>query len=261
MSVPRETGILLKDYAAVTGGGVGYSRFPVQACSITIGAEIKSHLEKCGAMDPIDKLTAGFKEFRDDGFEHKRATYEALVDQGQKPNVALIACSDSRVDPAMVLQADPGDLFVVRNVANLVPPYERDGVYHGTSAALEYAVQHIGVEHLVVFGHAHCGGIRSLFVEPGEEGEGNQFVPPWMSLVRSAYLRVQGTMPNASDDEKARYCEQSAVLVSLENLMTFPCIRERVGDGRLHLHGWYIDIRSCSLHIYDPVEQRFEPVD
>ncbi len=212
-------------------------------------------------MDSVAKLTAGFKKFRDDGFEEKRATYEALVDRGQNPKVALIACSDSRVDPATVLQADPGDLFVVRNVANLVPPHERDGHYHGTSAALEYAVEHLEVGHLIVLGHAHCGGIRSMFAKTGEGSEGNQFVLPWMSLVRSAYLRVQGTMPHASEDEKARVCEQSAVLVSLENLMTFPSIRERVGDGRLHLHGWYIDIRSCTLHIYDPVQQRFEAVD
>ncbi len=212
-------------------------------------------------MDSVAKLTAGFKKFRDDGFEEKRATYEALVDRGQNPKVALIACSDSRVDPATVLQADPGDLFVVRNVANLVPPDERDGQYHGTSAALEYAVEHLEVGHLIVFGHAHCGGIRSMFAKTGEGSEGSQFVLPWMSLVRSAYLRVQGTMPNASEDEKARACEQSAVLVSLENLMTFPAIRERVSDRRLHLHGWYIDIRSCSLHIYDPVQQRFELVD
>ena len=212
-------------------------------------------------MDPIVKLTAGFKDFRDDGFKEKRAIYEALVDQGQKPKVALIACSDSRVDPATVLQADPGDLFIVRNVANLVPPHERDGQYHGTSAALEYAVQHLEVGHLIVLGHAHCGGIRSMFEEPVEGSEGNQFVVPWMGLVRSAYLRIQGTMPNASEDEKARFCEQSAVLVSLENLMTFPSIRERVSDGRLSLHGWYIDIRSCTLHIYDSIQQHFEPVD
>ncbi len=212
-------------------------------------------------MDPIAKLTTGFRTFRDGRFQEQRATYEALVDQGQKPKVAIFACSDSRVDPAIVLQADPGDLFIVRNVANLVPPYERDGHYHGTSAALEYAVKHLEVEHLIVLGHAHCGGIRSLFEKPAQGGEDNHFVPPWMSLVRSAFLRVEGTMPDASEDVKAQVCEQSAVLVSLENLMTFPFIGQRVGDGRLHLHGWYVDIRSCTLHIYDPIRQNFEPVD
>ncbi len=212
-------------------------------------------------MDPVAKLTAGFRVFRDGRFQEQRATYEALVDHGQKPKVALIACSDSRVDPAVVLQADPGDLFIVRNVANLVPPCERDGHYHGTSAALEFAVQHLEVGHLIVLGHAHCGGIRSLFEKRDQDSEGNRFVPPWMSLVRSAFLRIEGTMPDASDAVKARACEQSAVLVSLENFMTFPFIRQRVGDGRLRLHGWYIDIRSCALHIYDPGRQLFEPVD
>ena len=212
-------------------------------------------------MDPIDKLTAGFRIFRDGRFQEQRATYENLVDQGQNPRVAVVACSDSRVDPAIVLQADPGDLFIVRNVANLVPPCKRDGDFHGTSAALEYAVEHLQVQHLIILGHAHCGGVRSLFEKAEQDDESNQFVSPWMSLVRSAYLRVEGTMPDASAEEKARICEQSAVLVSLENLMTFPCISRRVGDGRLRLHGWYIDIRSCTLQLYDPIRQTFEPID
>jgi len=212
-------------------------------------------------MDVLSKLTFGFRRFRDGSFQERRAEYEALVDQGQKPKVAIIACSDSRVDPAMVLQADPGDLFVVRNVANLVPPYEPDGQYHGTSAALEYAVQNLLVAHIIVLGHAHCGGIRSMFNETDEAVDGYQFLPPWMGLVRSAYLRVEGTMPAADIDQKARVCEQSSVLVSLESLMTFPSIRKRVGNGDLRLHGWYIDIRVGALHLYDPASQTFEPVD
>jgi len=209
-------------------------------------------------MDPIEKLTTGFRAFRDGRFKEQRATFENLVDLGQNPRVAVVACSDSRVDPAVVLQVDPGDVFMVRNVANLVPPCEYDGHCHGTSAALEYAVKHLQVSHLIVLGHAHCGGIRSLFEEQAQGEDRFQFVAPWMSLVRSAYLRVLGTMPDASEEEKARICEKSAVLVSLENLMTFPCIVQRVGDGRLRLHGWYVDIRSCSMHIYNPQRQHFE---
>jgi carbonic anhydrase len=212
-------------------------------------------------MDPITKLTDGYKVFRGGDFEARRDTYEDLVDQGQKPKVALIACSDSRVDPATVLQADPGDLFIVRNVANLVPPHEIEGNYHGTSAALEFAVQHLNVEHVIVLGHAHCGGIRSMFQEIEAGTEGNFFIQPWMSLVKSAYLRVEGTMPDAPEEVKAKACEQAAVLVSLENLMTFPFIRELVGARKLRLHGWHIDIRSCELQIYDPVGQVFQPVD
>lgn len=222
-------------------------------------------------MDPITKLTKGYLAFREGRFREQRNTYEQLVDQGQKPSVALIACSDSRVDPSQVLQADPGDLFIVRNVANLVPPHEGSGTYHGTSAALEFAVQHLMVEHLIVLGHAHCGGIRSLFdagfedmsakEEAAKEDDSYHFVRPWMGLVRSAYLRVEGTMPEASVEEKAHVCEKAAVLVSLENLMTFPCIRKKVRDGKLRLHGWYIDIRACQLSIYDPAHQLFESID
>ena len=214
-------------------------------------------------MDPITKLTKGYLAFRDGRFAEQRDVYEDLVDRGQRPSVGLIACSDSRVDPSLVLQADPGDLFIIRNVANLVPPHEGNGQFHGTSAALEFAVQHLKVAHLIVLGHAHCGGIRALFDErTGDESapaeEGYQFVRPWMSLVRSAHLRVEGTMPDATIDEKAQVCEKAAVLVSLENLMTFPCIRKKVRDRELSLHGWYIDIRACQLSIYDPARQLFE---
>ncbi len=212
-------------------------------------------------QDAIEKLKSGYRAFRDGRFRAERSIYETLVDQGQKPKTCLIACSDSRVDPSIVLQTDPGDLFVVRNVANLVPPHEELGSFHGTSAALEYAVQHLQVENVVVLGHAHCGGIRSLFQDRPRDEEGNFFIAPWMSLVRSAYLRVEGTMPDAPEAVKAKACEQSAVLVSLENLMTFPCIRDRVKEGRLRLHGWYIDIRAGILYVYDPVKQIFQAVD
>ena len=164
------------------------------------------------------------------------------------------------MDPSTVLQAGPGELFIVRNVANLVPPYDEDGRYHGTSAALEFAVEHLEVQHIVVLGHAHCGGIRSLFREQPQDNEKFQFIAPWMSLARSAHLRVEADMPDAPIEEKAKACEQSAILVSLENLMTFPNIRQRVGDGRLRLHGLYIDIRACALHRYNPDSEHFEPV-
>src|SRR5210317_950724 len=113
----------------------------------------------------IDKLVQGYRRYRDSEYEHSRPLIEDLVTRGQRPQIAVVACSDSRVDPAILFQADPGDLFMVRNVANLVPPMEEGGTYHGTSAALEFAVLGLGVEHIVVLGHAHCGGIR-LMMQP-----------------------------------------------------------------------------------------------
>jgi len=157
-----------------------------------------------GPMPAIDKLIAGFRSFRERRFPELRPTYEALVDRGQRPGVALISCADSRLDPALVLQAEPGELFVVRNVANLVPPYEREGRYHGTSAALDYAVRQLEVGHIVVLGHARCGGIRSLFQPADPAAPESEFVAPWMNLVRSAYLRVEATMPEAPQEEKER---------------------------------------------------------
>lgn len=210
-------------------------------------------------MYSIDALKDGFRSFRGGMFPDRRATYETLVDEGQHPRVCVVSCSDSRIDPEIVLQADPGDLFVIRNVANLVPPYVQDGSHHGTSAALEYAVEHLEVAHIIVLGHAYCGGIGAL-VKGSAEGSTDRFIGPWVRLARAAYLRVQGTMPQASDEEKLRMCEKHAVLVSLENLMTFPAIRQRVADGRLLLHGWYVDIRNCELFTYDANVQRFEPV-
>ena len=194
-------------------------------------------------------------------FEKSPDLYKGLLKSGQNPRFAVVACSDSRVDPAIVLQTKPGDIFAVRNVAALVPPNEEGGQYHGTSAALEFAVTGLAVEHIIIIGHAHCGGIKALLNPPDVGTKGNFFVPSWMSIVESAYLRVMGTMPDASSQQKAQACEQGAVLVSLENLMTFPCIRENVGNGSLKLHGWYINIREGELSTYNAVTQTFERVE
>ena len=179
-----------------------------------------------------------------------RHEIEDLVTRGQRPEVAVVACSDSRVDPAILFQADPGDLFVVRNVANLVPPMEEEGTYHGTSAALEFAILGLNVKHLVVLGHAHCGGVK-LMMDPEPYDSAFKYVPSWVSMLAPAHRRVLATMSNADDETRTRACEQHAVLVSLENLATFPWVRERVESGALKLHGWYIDIAIPELSAYD----------
>jgi len=201
-------------------------------------------------LKSIDKLVQGYQSYRDGSYEKSRPLIEDLVSRGQRPEVAVIACSDSRVDPAILFQADPGDLFVVRNVANLVPPMEEEGTYHGTSAALEFAVLGLGVKHLVVLGHAHCGGIKLMMdTQPGTSTF--KYVSPWVSMLAAAHRRVLATMGNADDKARTRACEQNAVLVSLENLTTFDWVRERVEAGELQLHGWYVDIAVPELSAYD----------
>jgi carbonic anhydrase len=198
----------------------------------------------------VDKLMQGYRRYRDGSYQQSRPLIEDLVSQGQRPEVAVIACSDSRVDPAILFQSDPGDLFVVRNVANLVPPMEEEGTYHGTSAALEFAILGLGVKHLVVLGHAHCGGIK-LMMDPKPFDSAFKFVPSWVSMLEAAHRRVLATMSKAGEEACTRACEQNAVLVSLENLTTFPWVRERVESGDLQLHGWYIDIAVPELSGYD----------
>lgn len=209
-------------------------------------------------MSAVDKLLKGYQDYRDGSYQQSRTLIENLVAQGQRPEVAVIACSDSRVDPAILFQADPGDLFVIRNVANLVPPMELEGTYHGTSAALEFAILGLNVKHLVVLGHAHCGGIK-LMMDPELYDSSFKFVASWVSMLTAAHRRVLATMSKAGEEACTRACEQNAVLVSLENLTTFPWVRERVESGALQLHGWYVDIAGPELSGYDWEAGKFTP--
>ena len=211
-------------------------------------------------MDAMEKLKVGYKNFLEGHYVDKRRLYKELVKEGQSPKVCVIACADSRVSPATILGTEPGDIFVVRNVANLVPPYQPDTTYHGTSAALEYAVHHLNVEHILVLGHAYCGGIRALFQDIKRGTDGCYFIPAWIDIARSAHRQVLETHPDASVDEQASACEKAAILVSLENLKGFPCIRDGIGAGTLALHGWHIDIDSGSLTAYNEEAHRFEDI-
>lgn len=210
-------------------------------------------------MIDIKQLIQGFQRFREQHFEKHDTLYQQLVTEGQTPQVLVVACCDSRVDPALVFDCDPGDLFVIRNVANLVPPLEGHSGHHGTTAAIEYGVSTLGVKHIVVLGHAHCGGIDAL-VKTGGVGTPGSYIDDWMSLVESARAEVIAEMPHVPIEEQERACEQRSILVSLKNLKTFPWIRERVEDGSLMLHGWYFDIEHGQLLNYDATTRSFESV-
>ncbi|MGE5546499.1 MAG: carbonic anhydrase [Solirubrobacterales bacterium] len=205
----------------------------------------------------MQQLIDGFQRWRETYYEENRALFEALVQKGQSPKVLLIGCCDSRVDPGLIFGAQPGEMFVLRNVANLIPPYAPDAGHHGTSAAVEFAVRSLEVEHIVVLGHARCGGVRSLVENQGDDQ--SDFIAGWMSIARAARDRALAlTLSSGQPLEAARrMCEQETVAISLANLMTFPWIRERVESGRLLLHGWWFDLDNGELFRLDPITNTF----
>lgn len=209
-------------------------------------------------MSHIDRLKEGFGRFRKNYFGNDRKLYQQLTSQGQTPKTIIVGCCDSRVDPAIITDCNPGDLFTIRNVANLVPPYETAGNYHGTSAALEFGVRHLNAESIIVLGHSKCGGIRALLQnKPGESGE-NSFISSWMKVATNARNRVLSRMHGESEDALQHACEQEAILVSLDNLLTFPWILERVAQRKLALHGWYFDMEHGELMYFDAASNRFQ---
>jgi carbonic anhydrase len=202
----------------------------------------------------MDDLIAGYRRFRTGTWANQRARFEELSHSGQRPGIMLIACSDSRADPQMIFDVAPGELFVARNVANLMPSYSPDSKYHGTSAALEFGVRVLKVAHIVVMGHAMCGGIHALL--HGAPAEASDFVGRWVNIAERAKLRALHFPP----DKRQDYCERESVRLSLENLMTFPWVREPVADGKLALHGCFFDIRSGVLEKLGD-DGSFRPVD
>ncbi|MFG1391559.1 carbonic anhydrase [Xanthobacter agilis] len=193
----------------------------------------------------MDDLIAGYRRFREVAWPERRQVFEQLAAKGQKPETLVVACSDSRVDPQMIFNAGPGEMFIVRNVANLVPPYQPDANYHGTSAAIEFAVRVLKVKQVVVMGHAQCGGVHALLdgAPPGAE----DFVAEWMEIAEPARrMAEQSGLPG---ELRQRFCEQCCVKLSLSNLRGFPWVRERVAAGDLKLHGAYFGVASGRLEI------------
>jgi carbonic anhydrase len=190
----------------------------------------------------MDRLIAGYKRFRAQGWLERREKFRLLAESGQRPKAMVVSCIDSRVDPAMIFDAGPGDLITVRNVANLVPPYEPDSAFHGTSAALEFGVRILEVEDLIVLGHGLCGGVQTLL--DGASENALDFIRSWMSIAESARERA---CSYADANERQRQCEFEVIKISLANLLTFPWIAERVDDGRLTLHGAWFAVHSGEL--------------
>lgn len=208
-------------------------------------------------MTTIDDLISRARAFRSTSFARQQPLYDRLVREGQSPKILMIACSDSRVDPSVIFDAEPGQIFMVRNVASLVPPSVPDEGCHGTSAALEFGVRSLGVDHVIVLGHGHCGGIEALLGGPENDDETFEFIRPWLSCATDTCRKVVEKMPQASRADQARQLEYETVRMSVQNLMTFGWIAERVRADTLSLHGWHFDIAEGVL---SDVGESGEPV-
>lgn len=204
----------------------------------------------------IAKLVKGFKIFQKNVYNSEGSVYGKLS-QGQSPKTLVIGCSDSRVDPAHLSSTDPGDLFVVRNVANLVPPYEEStGGLHGVSAAIEFAVVNLKVENIFILGHRQCGGIKALLFP--KETKAGGLVQRWMSIAAPAKAQTLETLQTDDPDELCRHCELEALKVSMANLRTFPFVAEAIGQKRLNILGLYFDLETGELLTLDSESGEFQ---
>ena len=212
-------------------------------------------------MHDVPDLIDGYRRFLATRYPQEAKIYRSLAEAGQAPKTMVIACCDSRVDPAAIFSAGPGQLFIVRNVANLVPPFEPHGDYHGTSAALEFAVTGLEVETILVMGHARCGGVKAFIDGLYERTDKSGFIHRWMSLLNAARTKAQNEADGSRVEAWQEAMEHASVRQSIENLQTFPFIKERLADGRLRLRGAYFDIADGRLLALDPDSERFTALD
>jgi carbonic anhydrase len=205
------------------------------------------------------RMIEGYRTFLANRFRVEQGRYRELAEDGQSPEIMVIGCCDSRVSPEVIFDANPGELFIMRNVANLVPPYTPDGAQRAVSAALEFAVQALNVKHIVVLGHARCGGIRA-FAERGTPLSPGDFIGKWMELLAPAAASMGPQQDYSSRADYLNHLEQASAIKTLDNLMTFPCVRILVERNRLHLHAAYFDVATGLLSVFDPDMKIFAPV-
>jgi len=211
-------------------------------------------------MSQLEEMIEGYRRFRETGWKRERERWSELAER-QSPKTMVLACSDSRTDPSLIFDARPGQMFVVRNVANLAPPFETSKGYHGVSAALEFAVTQLEVQELLVLGHGSCGGCAAALTgqfDDADHGEGH-FIATWVDMLKNARTAVRARH-DALDDAALLAMEHEAVKVSLANLRTFPWVIERERDGRLTLHGGHFSISEGRLYVLDEAEGEFRPV-
>jgi carbonic anhydrase len=208
----------------------------------------------------LQYVVNGYGKFRQKYFSGDDDLYDGLK-KGQNPKVLVIACSDSRVDPSIILNCKAGDLFVVRNVANLVPPYNNDGGHHGTSAALEFGITGLHIKHIIILGHSSCGGIRALVEGRFNSNKPETFIDKWMEIAKPSMVQTVEKYPNENIDNQVNHCSKLALTKSLSNLLTFPWIKEGVWKEKLTIRSWYFNIESGVIEEFDEKEQQFKDLD
>jgi carbonic anhydrase len=206
-----------------------------------------------------ERLITGYRAFLGARLRTEQSRYRELAESGQSPEIMVIGCCDSRVSPEVIFDAHPGELFVMRNVANLVPPYMPDGAQRAVSAAIEYAVQALRVRHIVVLGHARCGGIQA-FAERGKPLSPGDFIGRWMELLTPTAASIEPPDRYASLADYRDHLERASTVKTLDNLMTFPCVRILVERGRLNLHAAHFDVATGLLSVFDPETKTFASV-
>lgn len=207
-----------------------------------------------------EPLADRFRRFKHRHFAPNADHYEELADFGQNPDTMVISCCDSRVDPETIFSAMPGELFIVRNVANLVPPYETGGKYHGVSTAIEFAVLNLRVKHLIVMGHSSCGGVKAALDQSTAIQTEAQFISRWMSMLDDARLSILASHQLKTQQERQSALEKECVKTSIKNLRTFPFVRDVEERGKLNLHGAYFDIKSGELSVLNHSRGVFFPL-
>lgn len=213
-----------------------------------------------GSTMGLKAFALGNETFQRVFFKKHEAELLELAHKGQHPKALFIGCSDSRVIPDLIVQAKPGELFVVRNVGNFVPPYDSDGDYHGTASAIEYAVEVLEVGEVIICGHSHCGACESLYRKP-EDFSHLVHIKKWLDLgERAKKMALAAVGENAERRALLRTTERFSIIAQLENLLTYPFVQKRMRSDKLFVHGWYYDIETGLIDYFDPESYRFLPL-
>jgi carbonic anhydrase len=201
-------------------------------------------------MTQITEFEKGHEAFRKIHFQQNEKRFKSLVSEGQNPKALFIGCSDSRVVPNLITGTGAGDLFITRNIGNLVPPFKSDSDFHATAAVIEYAVSHLHVSDIIVCGHSDCGAVKALYEEhaPTEE---NIHTIKWLELASDAKAAALAALPHAPEHQLRVYTEKISVVFQLENLLSYPAVRRGVEEGHIFLHGWHYDIEHGTIEYYD----------